>query len=75
LIAYNNTGGIMQDIYELIENKIDKSQIKLNEPMSKHTSFRIGGLSDIFVKAKTVLELMHVLKVAKENQVPLTVIR
>ena len=65
----------MQNIYELITNKIDKSQVKLNEPMNKHTSFKIGGPADIFVKVNLVIELMHVIVVAKQTNTPLTVIR
>ena len=65
----------MQDIYNLLVSKIDESQIKLNEPMNKHTSFRIGGPADIFVKVETISELKHVLEVSKNNNIPLTVIR
>jgi len=65
----------MQETYNLILNKIDESQIKLNEPMSKHTSFRIGGSADIFVKVGTTHELEYVLEVAKKDNIPLTIIR
>ena len=33
-----------------------------NEPMSRHTTFRIGGCADLFVRPKTPLELIKALK-------------
>ena len=39
-----------------------------NEPMSKHTNFRIGGPAKWFVEIKSLDELQRVLKVIKEHQ-------
>lgn len=65
----------MQEIYiKLIENGINKENILLNEPMSKHTSFKTGGKVDIFVKAYSVEEIKSVLKTSKENNIPLFVL-
>ena len=64
----------MDKIYDNIIQKINKTQIYLNEPMSKHTSFKIGGPADIFVKPKNIDELKCILKVANENNIPVTII-
>ena len=65
----------MQEIYkQLLEEKINKENILLNEPMSMHTSFKTGGKADIFVKAYSVEEIKSVLKVSKENNIPLFVL-
>lgn len=65
----------MQEIYkQLIENGINKENILLNEPMSMHTSFKTGGKVDYFVKAYSVEEIKSVLKVSKENNIPLFVL-
>ena len=65
----------MQEIYkQLIENGIDKKNILIDEPMSKHTSFKVGGKADIFVKVYSVEEIKSVLKIASENGVPLFVL-
>lgn len=64
----------MANVYNDLLTKINKEQIYLNEPMSKHTSFKIGGMADIFVKVKTIQELDHVICVAKKENIPLTVI-
>jgi len=65
----------MQKIYkQLIENGISKENIFLDEPMSKHTSFKTGGNADIFIKAYSIDEIKSVLKISKENSIPLFVL-
>ena len=63
----------MQVCQELTK-EIPSEQIYMNEPMSKHTTFRVGGNADIFVKVKNIDELKHIIKVAKKNDVHITVI-
>ena len=57
-----------------ININIPKENIKFNEPMSKHTTFKIGGNADIFVQAKTLNDIEQTLKAAKENNIPIYVI-
>lgn len=64
----------MDKIYNEMLKALSENQIYLNEPMSKHTSFKIGGPADIFVKPKNIDELKFIINLAKENNVPLTVI-
>lgn len=47
---------------------------KKDEPMSRHTSFKIGGAADCFVEPSSVTEMTRLLCVAKENNIPVTVI-
>ncbi len=64
----------MEDIYNKLIKKVDKDRVYLNEPMSKHTTFKIGGPADIFVKVETIDELKYVVKGCKDNNVLLTII-
>ena len=64
----------MEEIYNQMLKFLSKEQIYLNEPMSKHTSFKIGGPADIFVKPKNVEELKIIIKIVKENNIQATVI-
>ena len=64
----------MEEIYSKMLEFLSKEQIYLNEPMSKHTSFKIGGPADIFVKPKNIDELKNIIKIAKENNIQTTVI-
>lgn len=64
----------MDKIYNEMLKVLSENQIYLNEPMSRHTSFKIGGPADIFVKPKNIDELKFIINLAKENNIPLTVI-
>ena len=46
----------------------------LDEPMSRHTSFRIGGPADVMALPTNEEELVAVLKRATENHVPVTLV-
>lgn len=47
----------IEEIYEILTKEIKDSTVYKNEPMSKHTSFKIGGNADIYIKAKTVEDI------------------
>lgn len=65
----------MQEIYkQLIESGINKENILIDEPMSKYTSFKVGGKADLFVKAYKVEEIKSILKIASKNNIPLFVL-
>lgn len=64
----------MKEIYNKLITRIDKKQIFLNEPMKNHTTFKVGGPADIFIKVNNIEELKFILEIIKENNVPLTVI-
>ena len=53
---------------------IEQSQIKYNEPMKKHTTFKVGGNADIFITIKKEEELKEVCKFAKETKTPIIII-
>ena len=48
--------------------------IAINEPMSRHTTFAIGGPADLFVMPKTIAELTTALSVVREHELPLLVL-
>ena len=49
-------------------------QILFDEPMKNHTTFRIGGNADMFVSVENVDELKRLVKLAKSEKIPFTVI-
>ncbi len=52
-------------------NEISNSEnILLNEPMKKHTSFKIGGNADIFIEPSSVEEMIQVIKLCHKHKVP-----
>ena len=57
----------------LLENSnidIPKENIKYDEPMSKHTSFKVGGLAECYVKIDDVNQLKQLLDLAQKNKIP-----
>lgn len=63
-----------QNIYEKLTKEIPNSKVYIDEPMSKHTSFRIGGNADIFVKVTNIEDIKYILDYAKQEKIMLTVI-
>lgn len=53
-------------IYEDISRGIPKKNIHINEDMSKHISFKVGGTADFFIEVDDVSQLMYILKLAKK---------
>ena len=45
-----------------------------NEPLYKHTTFRIGGNADVFVYANSSETLSRILKILNENTIPFMII-
>lgn len=64
----------IQKIYQKLANVIPKEKIKQNEPMSKHTAFKIGGPADIFIDIDNIEELKRVLEIIKNNNIPFKMI-
>lgn len=61
-------------IYEELIKKIESSKVFKNEPMKKHTSFRIGGTADIYVKPDNIEDIQYIVQFAQKNNIPLLVI-
>ena len=53
---------------------IPEENIKINEPMSKHTSFKTGGPAEIYITGKTIKQIQEVLKFSKQNNIKLYII-
>ena len=60
----------------MVADRFKKISPKLieNEPMKKHTTFKIGGPADMYVSIGSIDELSEIIKLAKETQTPYTVI-
>ncbi|MBP3464188.1 MAG: UDP-N-acetylmuramate dehydrogenase [Clostridia bacterium] len=53
-------------IYEDIVRGIPEENIHVNESMSKHTSFKVGGVADYYIEVNDVAQLIYILKLAKK---------
>ena len=68
-------GSVNLNIEEILDKaKMNKENLYYDEPMAKHTSFKIGGPADVFIKEVNIEELKEILDLSKKNQIPLTII-
>lgn len=64
----------MTEFEKKLQEIIDKKNILKDEPMSKHTSFKIGGNADYFLIINSIEELKNVLNLAQKNNLKTTII-
>lgn len=61
------------NFYEKVLEALPEMKILSDEPMSRHTTFKIGGVADFFA-TPSLTQLPVVLEIAKEFNIPVTVI-
>ena len=64
----------MLDTITLLKEKIDAKDILQNEPMSKHTTFKIGGNADLLIKVHNIEQIKFVLSIARDNNIPIFIL-
>ena len=64
----------LQELIEKSNLQIDKEKILYDELMSKHTTFKIGGPAECFVKIDNIKDLKEILSFSKKNNLPINVI-
>lgn len=60
----------LKKIYKIMRELLSENQIKINEPMKNHTSFRIGGPADIMVLPTKLKQVSNIIQVCKKNNIP-----
>lgn len=61
------------DIIERLTVIVGEGNIKIDEPMSRHTSFKVGGPADIFITPVNGMQIKDVLKLCHESGCPVFV--
>ena len=63
------------NLKELVQNnlKLTSSKIYFDEPMKKHTTFKIGGCADCLIKVDNIEDLQAIVDFSNKNNIPLTV--
>ena len=54
-----------QEFYEKLSKIVRKEQILEEEPMKKHTTFRIGGPAEYLILPQTTEEIADVIKLCR----------
>lgn len=63
-----------QSFYDKLTSVIAKERVYVDEPMSRHTTFRVGGPADFFVTPKAKEEVRDVIRICKEVGMPYYII-
>lgn len=64
----------MEGIEKELQNFLNRADILKNEPMAKHTSFKIGGNAEYFIKVKSIQNLKKILILANRKNIPITIV-
>ena len=59
-----------QEFYEKLSKIVRKEQILEEEPMKKHTTFRIGGPAEYLILPQTTEEIADVIKLCRQEEIP-----
>ena len=59
-----------QEFYEKLSKIVEKEQILIEEPMKKHTTFRIGGPAEYLILPQTTEEIADVVKLCRQEEIP-----
>lgn len=59
-----------QEFYEKLSKIVEKEQILIEEPMKKHTTFRIGGPAEYLILPQTEEEIADVVKLCRQEEIP-----
>lgn len=58
----------------IFEKVLNKNQIFIDEPMKKHTTFKIGGNADYLLLPDSIEQILDCIKICKENNIDYYVI-
>lgn len=58
-------------IYKLLTEIVDDNQVLVDEPMKKHTSFKIGGPVDFMVLPKSIEDISDIVNLSNSEGLPL----
>ena len=62
------------EFYNQLIHIVDKERVLRDEPMKKHTTFRVGGNADYFVMPKTIQEVKAVVDLCRHMDMPYYVV-
>ena len=62
------------DFYNQLIQIVEEKQVFCDEPMSKHTTFRVGGPADYFVLPQSIEEVQQIVAFCKAANMPYYII-
>ena len=68
------TDSKQQALLPALESTLGKENVLLNEPLSRHTTFEIGGPADVYVVPRTIEDLARIARVCEDTLTPLYIL-
>lgn len=59
-----------KEVVEKFSGLLGEDRVFLDEPMSRHTTFRIGGPADYFLVPGSVEDIRGIMEICKEEEIP-----
>ena len=63
-----------EDFSDQLKKFLKPDQFIFDAPMSEHTTFKIGGASDVLIFPSTLEEVVKLLKIIADRKILLTII-
>lgn len=60
----------MEAFLNKLQDILEQEEVLTQEPMKLHTTFKVGGPADVFVKPGSVEQIKQIMEVAREEQIP-----
>ena len=60
----------MMNLISVLRDRLGEQGVRVNEPMARHNTFRIGGPADVFAMPSNTDELVFVLRTCRDADVP-----
>lgn len=64
--------GNTDSIYDQLKASFPEVSMLLQEPLSKHTYFKVGGPAEVYLEVKTTNELSEIVSFCRKNSIPFT---
>jgi UDP-N-acetylmuramate dehydrogenase len=61
-------------MYNPIMNIISEERLRWQEPLSLHTSFKVGGPADVMVFPQSIAEIQQLVRVCRQERIPFIVL-
>ena len=62
------------EIIDELKSLVPEEQVKINEPMKNHTSFKVGGDAKYYVIAKTIEDVKNIVEFVNAKKFPIYII-
>lgn len=64
----------MDKMFEELEKVLGKGRVRQNEPMSAHTTFKIGGPAQFYIAVETIDDLVKAVATARKLNLPIFIL-